>query len=193
MKGERLGVYLCRFKIGETKDWFILTADDARDAERIFNGFGLNCEALPAVLLDETDYDKYLMLAKMRTDPRFVEAHISYNGEGDSGSVETVECLMAEGESPARWDRSFPTELDFSDEADSIVCELLRTHHPGWEIDDGSRGEIYINRDGSVRIEHADRLVHYEESETKLGWDDEIESDDDGDEVAVYDEEDAET
>jgi hypothetical protein len=112
-------------------------------------------------------------------------AVLAYEGSGDSGQVEAcdvynpnddiveaqdaVACLFYRrhefNESAKQWESSVVEKATpLKDALIDFAHELLEDNYPGWEINDGSRGEITIDvASGKVLIEHTN---FYTESET---------------------------
>jgi hypothetical protein len=114
---------------------------------------------------------------------------IIYEGSGDSGSVEEVRVFDKEGkqlelsEDPAilvelrhtrfsngNWENvTEEKEVDLEDALEELAYDALAGHHPGWEINEGSYGELNINvKDGTATLQHNTIIQETEYSETEL-------------------------
>ena len=77
--------------------------------------------------------------------------NIEYSGSGDSGEIEELSFSVANGHSLDNI--SLPDGLE--DEIGDLALDLLTTKHPGWEINDGSRGTVLINiTTGEIELQH---------------------------------------
>lgn len=56
-------------------------------------------------------------------------------------------------------------ELSVDHLVDSIAYHILEAFHPGWEINEGSFGDVIINKDGTGRIGYNERIESTEYSE----------------------------
>ena len=86
--------------------------------------------------------------------------YVPYNGSGDSGSVENPE---------------FYPKSDFSlnEQLTDFLCDttysLLEKYHCGWEINDGSFGNLVIDcNTGQVTLEHNDYYTESNYTETPI-------------------------
>lgn len=66
---------------------------------------------------------------------------IEYNGSGDSGGLESA------------YNEDTNQMIDYSADIEDICYEILSVNFSGWEINEGSSGEILIKRDG-IYVEH---------------------------------------
>lgn len=66
---------------------------------------------------------------------------IEYNGSGDSGGLESA------------YNEDTNQMIDYSADIEDICYEILSGNFSGWEINEGSSGEILIKRDG-IYVEH---------------------------------------
>jgi hypothetical protein len=114
---------------------------------------------------------------------------MDYNGYGDSGSfgfirfIEQPRKIDAPGqehpenamllahqlsgvsaaESPHQWQNEKPTVEEVIED---YAYRLLANRHPGWEINEGSTGEMFVDlHDGTVTHSHGAHYQHTEWSE----------------------------
>lgn len=88
------------------------------------------------------------------------KATASYDGGGDSGSVDMVSFVDKNGKNLEN------TAL--SDLLTDIAYRFLEEKHPGWEINDGSQGQLVVDiSNESMKLEHNERYTDstYYESE----------------------------
>jgi len=79
---------------------------------------------------------------------------LDYNGYGDEGSTEDICFYGQSGESIAIDDEDLATLLD------EYLCDLLSTHWPEWELNEGSCGKATIEMDaGRIEVHHEQRYV----------------------------------
>jgi hypothetical protein len=104
---------------------------------------------------------------------------VSYNGCGDSGQVDDYEVIYENGkpidiksinkrveyfESKFRaengrfWTENEGTVGTFEQFIDHIIYAFLEDKAPGWEINDGSYGDITIKADGTGQMIHTTRI-----------------------------------
>lgn len=82
---------------------------------------------------------------------------IEYNGEGDDGSIGDL--VASPVVDISKWE---DTLADFA-------IDFLSEQHGGWEINDGSYGDIVIDlKTGQVTNNHSDRVISTNESTSEL-------------------------
>lgn len=83
---------------------------------------------------------------------------VCYDGSCDEGCVTWVMCFGPDGAevTPAPEINSLVEEL---------VCDILADKQAGWELEDGSFGDVEIDVDtGSAQFSHTERVVeHFDE------------------------------
>jgi hypothetical protein len=95
-----------------------------------------------------------------------VEVH--FDGYGDSGAIEVVDYLSADGsmaECPkGEIDRADgESTMTLSEALDDLAYIALELHHPGWEINEGSSGALEIDVTKSTFIlECRTRFIDYD-------------------------------
>lgn len=132
---------------------------------------------------------------------------LNYNGSGDSGQVEIARAEDSDGENMdedtlrriaapqvvesqqfynGSWVRvSKEQDVSVADLAESIGYAMLNRHAGGWEINEGSHGELYITLDPpSVQLNHIPFLERCGDSED--GDDDDYEYETGSEEVTVF-------
>lgn len=78
--------------------------------------------------------------------------YIDYAGSGDSGDIFEIHLYDKKGE---LLDSSQPQEIDVMEGIEALGYALLEEHHGGWEINEGSEGEIEMDlTTGKITIEH---------------------------------------
>jgi hypothetical protein len=92
-----------------------------------------------------------------------VVAH--YDGSGDSGAFEQDGVTAFSGDE----EKELATLAIKSDELLDACYNVLEYTHPGWEINEGSYGDVvlYVN-ESIVKIEHDARVTSTEHSETEV-------------------------
>jgi hypothetical protein len=76
---------------------------------------------------------------------------VEYDGSGDSGDVQDVTLEDAKGNKMG---------VDFDERCRSATYEALECRHGGWEINEGSFGNVVFDiRNGKVRFEHNERVM----------------------------------
>jgi hypothetical protein len=97
-------------------------------------------------------------------------AVISYDGEGDSGQIESIRATDATGQAcPDRLDTKVSPGKSLRDDLDGFAWELLDECHCGFYNEGGGSGGIFIDAaKGSVTIDHTDRFVTYENTVTEV-------------------------
>lgn len=112
-------------------------------------------------------------------------AKVYFDGCGDSGQIESYtyyqeddteidipngvkakvlerKCYYKDG----AWEDSVEeNEYSVVHLVDAIAYNVLEALHPGWEINEGSFGDVIINKDGTGRIEYNERIESTEYSE----------------------------
>jgi hypothetical protein len=110
---------------------------------------------------------------------------IEFDGSGDSGQMEAVQIHPSDKDHVV--DQYIPfirfyqrydggqwniieelKQVAFQDAVDDFAYTLLENNHGGWEINDGSYGEIIINSDGSGKIEYNQRVMETEFEESSF-------------------------
>ena len=110
---------------------------------------------------------------------------IEFDGSGDSGQMESVQIHPSDKDHVV--DQYIPfirfyqrydggqwniieelKQVAFQDAVDDFAYSLLENNHDGWEINEGSYGEIIINANGSGRIEFNQRVMETEFDETEF-------------------------
>jgi hypothetical protein len=88
--------------------------------------------------------------------------HINYDGCGDSGQIESVTYLDAEGKPLDPAGRVTITEDQLMD----LFYDLTQARHPGWENNDGAFGEFEWNLTAdTLHHSHSDRFTDYDTTE----------------------------
>jgi len=95
-------------------------------------------------------------------DAGVVRVRIQYDGCGDSGQIESVECLDADGKA-----RDPIGQIGISeDELMDLFYDLTQARHPGWENNDGAYGEFEWDiASGALQHIHNERFTDYETTE----------------------------
>ena len=107
--------------------------------------------------------------------------NVEYEGSGDDGQIDDVtfvhktnvdhmkDSITVIKESSkfedGQWhQRESEEEVDLEEAVRDLCYEILSSEHPGWEINDGSRGEFTFNvEEDTIKLEHTD---YYTESTT---------------------------
>lgn len=88
--------------------------------------------------------------------------HINYDGCGDSGQIEGVTYLDAEGKPLDPAGRVTITEDQLMD----LFYDLTQARHPGWENSDGAFGEFEWDLTAdTLHHSHSDRFTDYDTTE----------------------------
>jgi len=110
---------------------------------------------------------------------------VEFDGSGDSGQMERSIIYPSSKEdlsdkkipfisffqrySVGEWTvESNEVERSFDEAIEDFSYSILEDNHGGWEINDGSYGEIIINANGSGRIEFNQRVMETEFDETEF-------------------------
>ncbi len=107
---------------------------------------------------------------------------IRFDGYGDSGAIEEIECRDAAGQVLACPEISVAVAPDDDAAAageskqetlngalESLGYLALERHHPGWEINDGASGSLTIDvAEASFTLECSLRYTGYEDHSTEL-------------------------
>ena len=106
---------------------------------------------------------------------------IRFDGYGDSGAIEEIECRDAAGQALACPEMFVASAADDPEEPGKARQETLRSalesfgylalerHHPGWEINDGACGALMIDvGTATFMLECSLRYTGYEEHSTEL-------------------------
>ena len=126
------------------------------------------------------DHLKAVTLAALRT-AEITSVEITFDGYGDSGSIDDITCLSADasvadcpdvqvaapdgGESETEPSRT----IALSGALEDIGYIALELHHPGWEINEGSAGALEIDvAAGTFILECRTRFIDYDEQVTKI-------------------------
>jgi hypothetical protein len=98
------------------------------------------------------------------------EVFISYDGEGDTGQIESIRVLDAAGQAcPDRLETEVSPGKPLRDDLDDFAWELLDDCHASFENESGGFGEIFIiTAKGTVTIDHYDRFATYENTVTEV-------------------------
>jgi hypothetical protein len=110
---------------------------------------------------------------------------IEFDGSGDSGQIESVQIHPSDKDHVV--DQYIPfirfyqrydggqwniieelKQVAFQDAFDDFAYSLLENNHGGWEINEGSYGEIIINANGSGKIEYNQRVMETEFEESSF-------------------------
>ena len=87
---------------------------------------------------------------------------VRYDGCGDSGEIDEVEYLAADG---ARLDLAGMVSISEETLMD-LFYDLMQVRHPGWENGDGAYGDFFWNlTDDTLHHTHNDRFTDYETTE----------------------------
>jgi hypothetical protein len=88
--------------------------------------------------------------------------HIEYDGVGDSGQIESVTYVGAQGQPVNPAGQVTITEDQLMD----LFYDLLEAGHPGWENNDGAFGEFEWDLTAdTLHQSHSDRFTDYETTE----------------------------
>lgn len=92
---------------------------------------------------------------------------VTYDGAGDSGQVETVDGEPVEVWASLQHSRANDVGENLHDFITDAVYSILETKHPGWEINEGSFGELRITigadeASDRIELEHNDRYETYD-------------------------------
>jgi hypothetical protein len=88
--------------------------------------------------------------------------HIEYDGVGDSGQIENVRYVGAQGKPVNPADQVAIGEDQLMD----LFYDLLEARHPGWENNDGAFGEVEWDLTAdTLHHSHNDRFTDYETTE----------------------------
>lgn len=98
---------------------------------------------------------KLAELCKTLVALKITTVSIEYDGYGDSGEINLLSANDEDG-----------NVVEISKETEDQLIDLLDVHLPeGWEINEGSQGEITVNiPQNKVTIEHQERVVETVES-----------------------------
>lgn len=119
-----------------------------------------------------------LVLIKSLSTAGVARLVVKYDGEGDSGQVESIDALDAERKSVDIHGPSFieigkdENRREYSNLAgfvESFFWDLLGSYHDGFENNDGGFGEVIIDvTAGTVTLDHYDRFVDCVNSMTEV-------------------------
>lgn len=103
---------------------------------------------------------------------RVASVNVTFDGAGDSGQIEAIECLGADG-SPMEPTDFFVTLAtpshdgltiehsvhNLRDAVEAFVYDCLEQTHAGWEIDAGAYGTFKFDiAAGTIRLDYHERL-----------------------------------
>jgi len=101
----------------------------------------------------------------------FVRAEVVYDGYDDNGNINTVTAfdgakrptvVLNDCAAVAPWQA-------LSDQMEVFAWKILDTYHGGFENNDGGHGTLTIDGcTATVRLEHADHYVAYDETVTEV-------------------------
>ena len=87
---------------------------------------------------------------------------VQYDGCGDSGQIEDIECRRADGSLVTLGIQGGITEQSLKE----LFYDLLEVRHPGWENGDGACGEfVWELATDSLHHTHHDRFTDYDTTE----------------------------
>lgn len=95
------------------------------------------------------------------------QVHIDYDGEGDEGSIGDIEYFKGDerAEIVAISEPLSEAPETLRDRIVDIAYAVLEMIHGGWEINEGSFGNLRWNtRTNIITIEHSERVIQTEES-----------------------------
>ena len=132
-----------------------------------------------------------IVLANQQLARQFCEKHnldrveLDFDGSGDSGMIDDVRYILKGGKEadlhkePAKHigveynyvkNKSTQTLVEKEGTANDLFEEVgynaLQARYSGWEINEGAFGTIFVNHDGSGRIEYNQRIESTEYSES---------------------------
>lgn len=100
--------------------------------------------------------------ARQLKEAGVASVHIDYDGCGDSGQIESVAYLDAEGKSCSLVSRTTISEDQLMD----LFYDLTQARHPGWENNDGAFGEFEWDlKADTLSHVHNDRFTEYNTTE----------------------------
>ncbi|QDC36187.1 DUF6878 family protein [Sphingobium fuliginis] len=127
------------------------------DIDAVMADFAVRQAQRQTQVVEEIQQLKIVILPRLQ-DAGIARVEIRFDGCGDSGAVEECVCLGADGASIAcpdvtlqdgeadKADRTGSAELHSLGQAlEQLTYLALERHHPGWEINDGSCGELVID------------------------------------------------
>lgn len=110
-------------------------------------------------VLAEIEHYKSVVIAPLAA-AGIARIEVRFDGCGDSGAVEQIDCLDAQGVSLPLPDVSVGMpplavaneetqhrEASLAEALESLTYLALEQHHPGWENNDGACGELVIEVD----------------------------------------------
>ncbi|QEG27059.1 hypothetical protein GobsT_18120 [Gemmata obscuriglobus] len=84
---------------------------------------------------------------------------ISYDSSDDEGMIDSVTCFGPDGAQVK------PTP-EINSLVEELVCEMLDEQQGGWELDDGSFGEVEIDVEtGLASFSHTVRVIDYSDED----------------------------
>jgi len=118
---------------------------------------------------------KAALLAGLKAS-RVATVTIEYDGEGDSGQIETIVARTARGK-PATLRGSVTLDLhgqareykSLEEVLDEFAWAILRVYHDGFENNEGGFGTLTIDvAKGTITLDHNDRIIEVSNTETEL-------------------------
>lgn len=145
-EGESFDAYLDRITIYTEYHGFTNNQLDPQKTELLaeLNAvYGSNRAHRQAALL------RGLLKAMSKEDPQLISVSMEYEGSGDSGQIEAISIDRLQETSPLKDHLHLNSILDF------ICWDIAYGTHPGFEINDGGRGELSCEKqeDGTWTIE----------------------------------------
>jgi hypothetical protein len=122
-------------------------------------------------------------LCEALTNRKVSFVKINFDGSGDSGQVEYVNFYAADGDEISVDDLEFKyikhangekTEYmrSATDFLEDVVYDILYDHYGGWEINDGSFGDVTFDATtGNMKIDFNERVVEINSSVMYLDMD----------------------
>ena len=111
----------------------------------------------------------------MMEDEKLKECVVTYEGGGDSGDVYSIELIDNKG-------KVINEDIKITEDVEELIkqisMEYLEYKHPGWEIDEGSDGEIRYKKSDNgeleIELEHRDNCSKYDTEEIKVDLNDSL-------------------
>jgi hypothetical protein len=107
-----------------------------------------------------------------------VRVEADYDGEGDEGQIQDINAFKADdttvdlsktGRLSFGEDQDLRTYNNLREFVDEFPWEVLSAHHEGFEDNDGGFGNVVIDvNEGIARLEHQDRIISTEYTETEI-------------------------
>lgn len=135
------------------------------------------------------DRDKILDALR---DCGVVQVRVTYSGSGDSGQIDDVEFFDADGRHQKTAESrtvevtenvSEPPEdgenhwrefqrvraVSLTSVVEDFAYDALESHHGGWEINEGSQGEVvFLVKEGKIFLNHQQNIMSTEDSSDEL-------------------------